>query len=80
MLAGAVALGVAYATASPARGAVVAVRFRTAAGAHAFCTLGSYLGTARKQGRDGLGVLRDSLAGHPFIPAVPWKLNNHLGH
>jgi len=45
--------------------------FRTAAGAHTFCALRGYLSTARKQGQDALGVLRDLLAGHPFIPAVP---------
>lgn len=45
--------------------------FRTAAGAHTFCTLRSYLGTARKQGQDALGVLRGALAGQPFLPAVP---------
>jgi len=45
--------------------------FRTPQGAHTFCTLRSYLGTARKQGQDALGVLRAALAGHPFIPTVP---------
>ena len=45
--------------------------FRTVAGAHTFCTLRSYLGTARKQGRTALGVLLGALAGAPFTPALP---------
>ena len=45
--------------------------FRTAAGAHTFCTLRGYLSTARKQGQHALAVLRDALCGRPFMPAVP---------
>jgi len=45
--------------------------FRTPHGASTFCTLRGYLSTARKQGRETLGVLRDLFAGRPFIPAVP---------
>lgn len=45
--------------------------FRTAAGAHTFCMLRSYLVTARKQGVAALDALRAALVGQPFIPAVP---------
>jgi transposase len=45
--------------------------FRTPTGAATFCTLRSYVVTARKQGRTALGALRDLFAGQPFIPAVP---------
>lgn len=45
--------------------------FRTAAGAATFCTNRGYLSTARKQGQHALTVLRDALAGHPFLPAIP---------
>ena len=45
--------------------------FRTAAGAHTFCALRSYLVTARKQGIDALGALQAALTGTPFLPAVP---------
>ena len=45
--------------------------FRTAGGAATFCALRGYLSTARKQGQSALGVLRDLLAGQPFMPAVP---------
>ena len=45
--------------------------FRTPAGAATFCTLRSYLVTARKQGVGALSALRDALAGAPFFPAIP---------
>jgi transposase len=45
--------------------------FRTPTGAATFCTLRSYLVTARKQGRVALDAFRDLFAGHPFVPAVP---------
>lgn len=45
--------------------------FRTSAGATTFCTLRSYVVTARKQGRSALAALRALFAGHPFLPAVP---------
>ena len=45
--------------------------FRTADGAHTFCTLRSYLVTARKQGVAALDALRAALTGVPFWPAVP---------
>jgi hypothetical protein len=45
--------------------------FRTLTGAATFCTLRSYLGTARKQGRVALDALRDLFCGNPFLPAVP---------
>lgn len=45
--------------------------FGTPEGAATFCTLRGYLSTARKQGKQALGVLRDALTGHPFMPAVP---------
>jgi transposase len=45
--------------------------FRTPTGAATFCTLRSYVLTARKQGCAALHALRDLFAGHPFIPAVP---------
>lgn len=45
--------------------------FRTAAGAHTFCALRSYLGTARKQGVPALDALQRALTGQPFQPAVP---------
>lgn len=45
--------------------------FRTPRGAETFCTLRSYLITARKQGVAVLDALRDALLGRPFMPAVP---------
>lgn len=45
--------------------------FRTAAGAHTFCTRRSYPGTARKQGQDAVGALGGALAGAPFTPVLP---------
>jgi transposase len=45
--------------------------FRTAAGAHTFCALRSYLVTARKQGVAPLDALHMALVGLPFMPAVP---------
>jgi transposase len=45
--------------------------FRTPTGAATFCTLRSYLVTARKQGVAALDALRLALVGQPFIPAVP---------
>lgn len=48
--------------------------FRTPTGAGTFCTLGSYVVTARKQGRSALDALRDLFAGRPFLPAVPEEL------
>ncbi len=41
---------------------------RTHTGAQAFCTLRSYLSTARKQGRNALGVLRQLTDGQPWLP------------
>lgn len=45
--------------------------FRTPEGAATFCTLRGYLVTARKQGQHALTVLRDTLTGHPWLPAIP---------
>ena len=45
--------------------------FRTPHGAHTFCTLRSYLVTARKQGVAALDALGAALTGSPFTPAVP---------
>ncbi len=45
--------------------------FRTVAGAQTFCTLRSYLVTARKQGVAALDALRGALLGTPFMPTVP---------
>jgi transposase len=45
--------------------------FRTPDGAHRFCTLRSYLVTARKQGVAALDALRHALTGQPFQPAIP---------
>jgi transposase len=45
--------------------------FRTVRGAHTFCTLRSYLVTARKQGVAALDALHRALTGQPFLPAVP---------
>ncbi len=45
--------------------------FRTAVGAADFCTLRSYLVTARKQGVAALDALRGALDGAPFLPAIP---------
>lgn len=45
--------------------------FRTAEGAHTFCTLRSYLVTARKQGVAARTALRAALVGVPFMPAMP---------
>ena len=42
---------------------------RTMAGAQAFCTLRSYLDTARKQQRDTLSILRQLHDGQPWLPA-----------
>lgn len=43
--------------------------FRTPEGAGVFCSIRSYLATARKQGRNILGAIQDALKGKPFIPA-----------
>ena len=45
--------------------------FRTVAGAQTFCTLRSYLVTARKQGIAALDAARMAIVGQPFMPAVP---------
>lgn len=45
--------------------------FRTPHGAHTFCTLRSYLVTARKHGHAALPALHAALLGHPFQPALP---------
>jgi transposase len=45
--------------------------FRTVAGAQTFCTLRSYLVTARKQGVAALDALHGALIGTPFLPAMP---------
>jgi len=45
--------------------------FRTPTGAATFCTLRSYIVTARKQGRAAPDAPRDLFTGQPFVPAVP---------
>jgi len=45
--------------------------FRTPAGAATFCTLRTYLVTARKQGIAALDARRTALDGQPFMPTVP---------
>jgi transposase len=42
--------------------------WRTLAGAQAFCKVRSYIATARKQGINALGALRDAFVGNPWIP------------
>jgi hypothetical protein len=43
--------------------------WRTLAGAEAFLALRSYVATARKHGVNPLVVLRQLVAGHPWLPA-----------
>jgi hypothetical protein len=43
--------------------------WRTLAGAAAFLVLRSYVATARKHGMNSLVVLRQLVAGHPWLPA-----------
>jgi transposase len=43
--------------------------FRTKKGADTFCTLRSYISTARKQGQNVIDVLYDAFLGNPFIPS-----------
>jgi transposase len=43
--------------------------FRTKNGADTFCTLRSYISTARKQGQNVIDVLYDAFLGNPFIPS-----------
>jgi transposase len=43
--------------------------FRTKNGADTFCTLRSYISTARKQGQNVIDALYDAFLGNPFIPS-----------
>jgi transposase len=45
--------------------------WRTLTGAQAFCTIRSYIATARKHGHDTLAALRDALTGNPWLPPAP---------
>lgn len=42
--------------------------FRTLSGANTFCSIRSYLSTARKNGCNALQALHDALLGQPFMP------------
>ncbi|WP_427019251.1 IS66 family transposase (plasmid) [Pseudarthrobacter sp. P1] len=45
--------------------------WRSWEGAEAFLAVRSYVGTARKQGKNAGGALRDLFCGNPWIPATP---------
>ncbi|MEO2006608.1 MAG: transposase, partial [Candidatus Poribacteria bacterium] len=45
--------------------------FRTRAGAERFCSIRSYISTARKQGQPVLAAIHEALIGNPFILAQP---------
>ncbi len=44
--------------------------FRSAAAAHEFCRIRSYISTVKKQGLPVLDCLRQAIEGHPFRPSV----------
>ena len=44
--------------------------FRTLKGAKIFCTIRSYISTARKQGINVLDALENAFSGNPFLPSV----------
>lgn len=44
--------------------------FRTSQGADSFCSIRSYISTARKCGQNVISAIRNSIAGNPFIPAT----------
>jgi hypothetical protein len=46
----------------------ISARWRTLAGAKAFCVIRSYISTARKQRQDVLAALRQVFEGHPWLP------------
>jgi transposase len=48
--------------------------FRTRAGAETFCTIRSYISTARKQGQKVIDALHSALMGNPFIPQAIGEL------
>ena len=48
--------------------------FRTQAGAETFCSIRSYISTARKHGCNVIGVIHDAFSGHPFIPDISARL------
>jgi transposase len=46
-------------------------RFRTVAGAEAFCAIRSYISTLRKQGRGVREALEQTFRGTPLLPSIP---------